>query len=439
MFVYRLLTEGTVEDKVYARSVNKTGVAYRVIDGKSLSRCFSAREVEDLQASYHWVQCDSCGKWRILLGDVSDQDLPSKEAYWECSDNKSDPRNNSCSAPERTQKWYERNCFSSVDPDVGSPLKSMASESVDAIHPDGAANATLLARDECLQGLLELKQLGGNKRKRNGRELVSRHYFHDVLLESGELSLEELASLRQEAEQQQQNSDTLVQGVDKTACPDGAGASDARPRARSVETSIKSPARRTGDTAMPSAISKQRSGAKRGSPCGQSTTSTRMPEEGKHPNLSKGNRGAEKGSPSSCKTLTQRGQTVSSARAVRKLTFSAEKPKKRLAPEFLRSLSTSTASEGRGVALTGANEPETCHSGRKRDSPWTKKAGRLHIYDSDEEPDTQPRASSPSVPVASEKECFRPPAAGDESRRSTKKAKLSPEEDVIDLCSSDDE
>jgi SNF2 family DNA or RNA helicase len=41
VFVYRLLTEGTMEERVYGRCVNKTGVALRVVDGKTIKRSFS--------------------------------------------------------------------------------------------------------------------------------------------------------------------------------------------------------------------------------------------------------------------------------------------------------------------------------------------------------------------------------------------------------------
>lgn len=66
VFCYRLLTEGTMEEKVYARSVNKSGVALRVIDGKTFNRCFSRSELDDLQKNNQWVQCDLCDKWRRL-------------------------------------------------------------------------------------------------------------------------------------------------------------------------------------------------------------------------------------------------------------------------------------------------------------------------------------------------------------------------------------
>lgn len=51
---------------MYSRAVNKTGLSLRVIDGKAMHRCFSAKEVEDLNRQIDWVQCDKCEKWRTF-------------------------------------------------------------------------------------------------------------------------------------------------------------------------------------------------------------------------------------------------------------------------------------------------------------------------------------------------------------------------------------
>ena len=64
------MTEGSVEEKIYSRSVNKTGVSLRVIDNKSIARNFTERELQDLEETDTWVQCDRyvrvCGKGRML-------------------------------------------------------------------------------------------------------------------------------------------------------------------------------------------------------------------------------------------------------------------------------------------------------------------------------------------------------------------------------------
>lgn len=58
VFAYRFLTEGSVEEKVYSRCVNKAGVALRVIDNKSITRSFTDKELRDLEETDAWVQCD---------------------------------------------------------------------------------------------------------------------------------------------------------------------------------------------------------------------------------------------------------------------------------------------------------------------------------------------------------------------------------------------
>lgn len=99
VFVYRLLLKGTIEEKVYGRCVNKTGVALRVIDQKSIERSFTASEVADLSKTIVWVQCEDCEKWRVLPGLTEEELLPER---WTCSMN-ADTDNNSCDCPERNQ------------------------------------------------------------------------------------------------------------------------------------------------------------------------------------------------------------------------------------------------------------------------------------------------------------------------------------------------
>lgn len=56
VYAYRFLTEGTMEEKVYSRSVNKTSLAARVIDQKDPKRNFTQRELSDIMAIDTWVR-----------------------------------------------------------------------------------------------------------------------------------------------------------------------------------------------------------------------------------------------------------------------------------------------------------------------------------------------------------------------------------------------
>jgi len=55
VYVYRFLTEGTGEEKIYSRSVNKQGVSMRVIDGKNFSGSFTEKELANLTINDTWV------------------------------------------------------------------------------------------------------------------------------------------------------------------------------------------------------------------------------------------------------------------------------------------------------------------------------------------------------------------------------------------------
>jgi len=59
VYAYRFLTEGTMEEKVYSRSVNKTNLAARVIDQKDPKRNFSERELNDIMSIDNWVRPQS--------------------------------------------------------------------------------------------------------------------------------------------------------------------------------------------------------------------------------------------------------------------------------------------------------------------------------------------------------------------------------------------
>jgi len=48
-----------------------------------------------------WVQCDSCGKWRVLPDSVKVSSLPN---LWYCHMNMYDPKRRACDAPEQTAK-----------------------------------------------------------------------------------------------------------------------------------------------------------------------------------------------------------------------------------------------------------------------------------------------------------------------------------------------
>jgi hypothetical protein len=72
-----------MEEKVYSRAVNKTGLALRLLDGKSFERPFTDDEVADLLSRFDWVQCNKCDKWRVFPreSNVDVEALPD-EVSW---------------------------------------------------------------------------------------------------------------------------------------------------------------------------------------------------------------------------------------------------------------------------------------------------------------------------------------------------------------------
>jgi hypothetical protein len=151
-----------MEEKIYKRSVNKTGLALRIIDSKAIDGFFTAKELEDFQESQLWVQCDKCDKWRMLFGE-SEEDLPEK---WFCEMN-TDEHNNKCELPERDQTWYF-DFFKNGLP--ASPQKPKTKMEQPKCQPE--------EEDELLSHLLSISE---NKKDTS---LISRHYYHDSLLQS---------------------------------------------------------------------------------------------------------------------------------------------------------------------------------------------------------------------------------------------------------------
>ena len=50
VYIYRLLTTGTIEEKVYQRQISKQGLSGVVVDAKTTNTkmCFSPQELKDL-------------------------------------------------------------------------------------------------------------------------------------------------------------------------------------------------------------------------------------------------------------------------------------------------------------------------------------------------------------------------------------------------------
>ena len=128
VFVYRLICEGTMEEKVYRRQINKTSLSKRLIDQNNPARHFTARELEDIAEMDLWVQCDKCDKWRLLPPGMQNEMIPDE---WYCSMNVLDPERSTCDAKERDIRWYH-NHFHSAEAVVEESETEMQSEEKEA-------------------------------------------------------------------------------------------------------------------------------------------------------------------------------------------------------------------------------------------------------------------------------------------------------------------
>jgi CW-type Zinc Finger len=210
VFCYSLLTQGTTEEKVYGRCVNKMGVAFRVIDKKTIERCFTESELEDLLRNLIWVQCAKCEKWRVLVNEISEQNVPEE---WDCSMNIADKYNNSCSASEKSQAWYEMKYYSNEpNPTLMELSSKESSQQSQSDTPDGKMHGTdttdvqsertpngkkvvddetakLVDNDDVLKHLLDVTAIGKKQK------LICDYYFHDTIMETTQSS-DEIEKIR---------------------------------------------------------------------------------------------------------------------------------------------------------------------------------------------------------------------------------------------------
>jgi hypothetical protein len=154
-----------------------------------ISLISAEREVKDLMENLFWVQCDRCEKWRVLPPGDNEQELPEK---WFCEmlNPNIDNVNNKCSAPEKSQQWYEKKFSPGEVPEdvsdrISTPLKAIQDK----------LTRQLSDNDNMLKHLLHLT--GGKSTK-----IISKHYFHETLLEA-KRSKDELEKARIEVEKEE--------------------------------------------------------------------------------------------------------------------------------------------------------------------------------------------------------------------------------------------
>lgn len=75
-FIYRLLTQGTLDEKIFQRQVSKTGLADSIVDGKSAASGFTQKELRDL---FTLDESQDCQTHKLLGCDCGGRGLPVEE------------------------------------------------------------------------------------------------------------------------------------------------------------------------------------------------------------------------------------------------------------------------------------------------------------------------------------------------------------------------
>ncbi len=183
-FIIPISNVGTIEEKIYSRCVNKSGLAARVIDQKNPKRNFSKRDTENLMEVDNWVQCNECEKWRMLPTCVNPDDLPEE---WFCEMNIHDPDRASCSAKERSKNWYHKHYHevlakNNQDTDIspGNVPPTPDASGIQKIETkiDDSEKEQNTRRDVILSTLLE-----------NSKSVISKYHFHESMLKSNDIKL----------------------------------------------------------------------------------------------------------------------------------------------------------------------------------------------------------------------------------------------------------
>lgn len=171
VYAYRLLTEGSMEERVYSRAVNKTGLANRVIDNADLRRRFTEAEIGLLSKDYEWFGCDGCDKWRMLPPDANLilSTLPEK-MYCENLNMYDQRLRWNCAVKEKSQAWYVDH-YSKPNLPLDEADAMLASP--DPVTASGLELEKLAKEDEILQNLLTITA--------KDVPIVQKQYCHDVL------------------------------------------------------------------------------------------------------------------------------------------------------------------------------------------------------------------------------------------------------------------
>jgi len=104
VIIYRLVSEGTLEQKIYRQGVQKVGLGRRINDLEHVERMFDEKDLTHL-FDFGWVECSRCKVWRMLPPWVKTEEVDAM-VDWTCDRNLWDAERSSCEAAEIGEREY---------------------------------------------------------------------------------------------------------------------------------------------------------------------------------------------------------------------------------------------------------------------------------------------------------------------------------------------
>ena len=236
-FCYRLLGEGSMEEKIYSRAATKASLSGLVIDQKNPARSFTRKELDLLQHEDTWLGCENCGKWRMLPPGLTAEQREEQTSieYWTCEDNIYDEERQCCEAKERDQIWMLHYFEKRARQDSQSQSQTEV-PATEVLAPNSSDNADeeKTERDEVLQTLLsrteEMRSAGKKavNKSKSSMSWVSKHTFQEEKTADDESNLE------------------AKNGQETAASPKSKATSPKKKASKSSSKTAKSPTKKSG-------------------------------------------------------------------------------------------------------------------------------------------------------------------------------------------------
>ena len=242
-FCYRLLGEGSMEEKIYSRAAAKASLSNLVIDKQNPERSFTKKELDLLQHENTWLCCEWCDKWRMLQPGLTAEEVEKQTSMevWGCGDNIYDEDRQCCEAEERDQNWmmnyWEKRArqeaginSQSQSQNEAPPAEVIPSTSIDENHEE------YTERDEVLQTLLsrtEEKRSASTKGSSNSSNKSSMSWISKY-------------SFQKEKSADADDDSKLKVEAEAITAPPKATASSPKKRASSPKKNGKSPSKKNG-------------------------------------------------------------------------------------------------------------------------------------------------------------------------------------------------